>query len=163
MSSHKRLTEASFNFDEVVSLIDIWNEFCRLYGLEMPDKLQENILEQVIRQYYDHVIEHGVSVKSVCPYKMLSWGGYILCRILWNYNKDYAIKILSASILAMDFLLEKEYKKTHKEIQIKVINMIKSELEGKTNVGLGMNGFYMIFRSISYQNSLFNNKKQQFS
>ncbi|TKX32439.1 hypothetical protein [Campylobacter aviculae] len=158
MSTHQKLTEASFNFDEVANLIDIWNEFCKLYELEIPDKAQEFILESVISQYYDHVIEHGVSVKGVCPYKILSWSGYILCENLWKTNKDYAIKILSASILAMDFLLEKEYMKTHKEIQIKVINMVRSELEGKTNVGLGMNGFYMVFRAISYQNSLFKQK-----
>lgn len=151
----RRLSEAVFDFQEMADLINIFNEFCLLYELEIGQEAQEHLLEEVLSQYYDHVVEYGVSVSGVCPYKILAWSGYILCKNAWNTNKDYALKLLSASVLAMSFFLEKEAKeekyKINQEIQIKAIKMLISELEGKSNIGIGMNGFYMIFRSLSYQ------------
>lgn len=89
-----------------------------------------------------------------CPYKILSWSGYILCQELWKFNKRKAIKILCTSTLAMEIFLKKQSVIVNKEIQIKAIKMVISELEGKPNVGIGMNGFYMIFRTLSYYQQL---------
>lgn len=137
----------------MADLINILNDFCHLYELDIPEALQETLLEEVVGQYYDHTAEYGISVSGVCPYKILSWFGYILAQKLWNNNnKEYAIKILSASILAMEFFLKKEgLQEVNQEIQIKTIKMVRSELNGKVNLGIGMNGFYMIFRTLSYQ------------
>lgn len=142
----------SFNFVQVSNLINILNEcYKEYYALRIPDETQNLILRKVIAQYYDHITEYGVVVSGVCPYKILSWSGYILCQELWKVNKrDGAIKILNTSILAMEIFLKKQSVKINKEIQIKAIKMVISELEGKTNVGIGMNGFYMIFRTLSY-------------
>ncbi|MBX7491263.1 hypothetical protein [Helicobacter turcicus] len=148
----RKISEASFNFDEMSDLINILNDFLSLYELEMGEVAEEFVLEKVISQYYDHTMEYGVLVSGVCPYKILAWSGYILCQKLWENNKDYAVKILSASILAMEFFLEKEGVKVNQEIQIKTIKMIKSELNGKAQLGIGMNGFYMIFRALSLAN-----------
>mgnify|MGYP004626219523 FL=1 len=53
----------------------------------------------------------------------------------------------------MDILLKKQLVEINQEIQIKAVKMVISELEGKANVGIGMNGFYMIFRALSsYRN-----------
>lgn len=144
-----KLNKASFNFNQISDLINVLNEFLGHYQLEISEKAQEFILSEVVSQYYDHTTEYGVRVSGVCPYKILAWSGYILCKNLWNHNKDHAIKILSASILAMDFFLQKESIQVNQEIQIKTIRMIQSELKGKTQLGIGMNGFYMIFRALS--------------
>lgn len=145
----------SFNFVEVSNLMNMLNDsYKRYYKLEMPDDMQDLILRKVIAQYYDHITEYKVVVGGTCPYKILSWSGYILCQELWRVNKrDEAIKILSASILTMDILLKKQSVEINQEIQIKAIKMVRSELENKPNVGIGMNGFYMIFRALScYRN-----------
>lgn len=135
--------------------MNMLNDICaRCYKLEIPNDIQDLILRKVIAQYHDHITEYGVVVSGVCPYKILSWSGFILCQELWRVNKrDEAIKILSASILTMDILLKKQLVEINQEIQIKAVKMVISELEGKANVGIGMNGFYMIFRALSsYRN-----------
>ena len=142
----------SFNFVQVSNLINILNDcYKNYYKLEIPETTQNLILRKVIAQYYDHITEYRVVVSGVCPYKILSWSGYILCQELWRFNKrDEAIKILITSILAMEIFLKEQSVIVNKEIQIKAIKMVISELEGKVNIGIGMNGFYMIFRTLSY-------------
>lgn len=154
MSVQGELSKASFNFTEVANIINFFCDCSEMfYHIRIDEKKEEYLLEKVMEQYYDHVTAYGVSVKGVCPYKMLTWSGYILCQDFWNTNQDVAIKFLVSSIVAANLLLKEEGIELCQEILLKATKMVKSELEGKTRIGLGMNGLYMIFRAISLQYS----------
>lgn len=109
----------SFNFVQVSTLINILNDcYKNYYALEIPEAMQNLIVRKVIAQYHDHITEYRVVVSGVCPYKILSWSGYILCEELWKLNKrDGAIKILVTSILAMEIFLKEQSIIINKENQ----------------------------------------------
>ena len=155
MGIQGKLSKASLNFSAMASIINFLFDCSKqYYGIWVDNEAEGRLLEEIIVQYYDHVSAYGVSVNGVCPYKMLAWGGYILCRDFWQKGKrDAAIKFLVSAILAADIFLSKEGVGLHKEILLKSIKMVISELDGKTHIGLGMNGLYMIFRAISPQYS----------
>ncbi|MBD5164588.1 hypothetical protein [Helicobacter sp.] len=155
MGIQGELSKASFDFSDMANVINLFFDCSeQYYEIRVDDETEKRLLEKVVSQYYDHVTAYGVSVNGVCPYKMLAWSGYILCRDFWEKGKqDFAVKFLVSAIVAADMLLKKEEVELHQEILLKAVKMVKSELEGKTHIGLGMNGLYMIFRAISLQYS----------
>ena len=117
------------------------------------------IFKHVLEQYIKHSQRYGIDVTDTCPYKILAWSGYIFADSIYSddsQSRTSAKLSISAAIVAMHRLLKNEDLEIENSFLKKVLRMVLSEIRGsktrKPNdcqLGLGMNGFYMVFRTAS--------------
>lgn len=127
--------------------------------IRISSMLEEAIFEQVIEQYVDHSQRYNIDVTDVCPYKFLAWSGYMLANNVYSndtLSRTFAKLSIYTAIIAMRRLLKEDGVKIENSFLKKVLRMVLSEIRGsKTGsfndcqLGLGMNGFYMMFRTAS--------------
>lgn len=139
-----------------------YNKINKDKGLEIsiPEDLEDAILEKVFDQYDKHSQRYNIDVTDVCPYKILAWSGYILAENVYSPYKaesqTLAIQSISSAIVAMLKILKIEGVRIEESFHKKALEMVLSEVKGSKikescdcQFGLGMNGFYMMFRTAS--------------
>lgn len=131
--------------------------------ITIPPNLENEILKKVFQQYCNHAQSYHVEVTDVCPYKILAWSGYILAERVYDASNElgqiFALQALSSSIIAMLKILSIEGVTIEESFHKKALEMVLAEIKGNkhkddekkryTQLGLGMNGFYMMFRTAS--------------
>ena len=161
---------AKIDIDKVVALFNLfkstfensYNKINKDKGLriEIPNQLEEYILRAVLIQYNLHAQRYKLEVLEVCPYKILAWSGYILAERVYNSSDEesqtFAIQSISSAIVSMLKLLEQENINIEESFHKKALEMVLCEIRCSSNAdkqdtrfGLGMNGFYMMFRTAS--------------
>ena len=128
--------------------------------IEIPYQLEKDILRAVFIQYNLHAQRYKLKVLEVCPYKILAWSGYILAERVYNSSDEesqtFAIQSISSAIVSMLKLLREEGVCIEESFHKKALEMVLCEIRCSSNAdkqdtrfGLGMNGFYMMFRTAS--------------
>ena len=161
---------AKIDIDKVVALFNMfkntfessYNKINQAKGLQIkiPSQLECDILGDVLTQYNLHAQRYKLEVSEVCPYKILAWSGYILAVRVYNSSDEesqtFAIQSISSAIVSMLKLLEKEGISIEESFHKKALEMVLCEIRCGSNAdkqdtrfGLGMNGFYMMFRTAS--------------
>lgn len=153
----------SFNANRVKSILDVFYDDCYAYqkkkGLDLCRHINAELLEKAFddafenyRQYSD---KFGISIKSECAFKILSWTAYFLAdEFIERKMPVEAGAILTVASNRMKILLKQENKDINKSSIEKTIKMVFCELINKPEIGLGRNGFYIVFRTIAYNNNV---------
>ena len=141
---------AVFNFDHVAGMINHISDISKEgYGLELTKEAKEDIVENVLSHYYDHIIEYDVSVSGSDPYKLLSWAGVYIYESLYKSDREIAIKFLSSTIVALNRSLKLTNKELPEWYLTKTLKMVVNEFDNDNHLGLGKNGLYMAFKGAS--------------
>lgn len=161
---------SKIDIDKVVILFNMFkNTFETSYNkinkdkglqIKIPNQLEKDILKDVFMQYNIHAQRYKLEVLEVCPYKILAWSGYILAQRVYNptdeESQTFAIQSISSAIVSMLKLLEQEGINIEESFHKKALEMVLCEIRCSSNAdkqdtrfGLGMNGFYMMFRTAS--------------
>ncbi len=165
------LFEHSFDYDRLSILFEMFKQTFeesykkinseRGYTIKIQDKLETELLKKVIEHYADHALTYNIQIDDVCPYKILSWSGYILADMVYADDENgqvFAFQAISSCIVCMLILLEIDGVIIEEGFHKKALAMVISEIRGSrkngdtnahTKLGLGMNGLYMMFRTAS--------------
>ena len=120
--------------------------------------LSRILADRVLEQYVNYAQRHNLAIEDVCPYKILSWYSYMLADHVYTANKPLAVKVISTAIGCMQIILEKEGVKLDNAFTRGVLRMIILEIaiskrrlvkDVNNTLGLGLNGFYMVFKTAS--------------
>lgn len=120
--------------------------------------LSRMLADKVLEQYINYAQRHNLAIEDVCPYKIISWYSYMLADHIYLANKSLAVKVISTAIGCMQIILEKEGVKLENAFTRGVLRMIILEIaiskrrlvkDTSNSLGLGLNGFYMVFKTAS--------------
>ncbi|MCT7553817.1 hypothetical protein [Aliarcobacter butzleri] len=145
------LSGAVFDFEHIAEMInyvsDLSNE---TYEIELTKAARENIVENVLSHYHDHITAYDVTVSGSDPYKFLAWAGVFIYEELLKTDKEVAIKFLGSSVVALNRMIKETKGEFLPDWYIrKAIKMVLNEYNGKVKLGLGRNGLYMAFKGAS--------------
>lgn len=123
-------------------------------------ELSKNLADKVIEHYINYTKKHNIAIEDTCPYKVLSWYGYLLTEHTYFVNRTLAVKVISTAIACMQIILEKEEIVLDKNFIKGVLRMTLLEISAtkknsytytndNAKLGIGMNGFYMVFKTAS--------------
>lgn len=140
-----------------------YNKINESSGLRIyiPKAVENEIFRAILAHYNDHARLYRLEVTEACPYKILAWGSYLFADRMYilgdDESKTFAVQILSAGIVTMLKILRKEGVELETNFHKKALFMVLREIEAGKNekhqdlkrFGLGMNGFYMMFRTAS--------------
>lgn len=152
-----------FNYNRVKNILDNFYHDCQSYkkekGVDLCKYVNADLLEKAfddaLKNYRKYSDKFGITIKSECAFKILSWTAYFLAEELIKQQLFYeAIDILSVAANRMKIILEQDNKDINISSIKKTIKMVFCELTGKPEIGLGRNGFYMVFRTIAYNKNV---------
>ncbi|MBC2594925.1 hypothetical protein H5P28_11720 [Ruficoccus amylovorans] len=101
-------------------------------------------LQACIGHHYRHIRQLGVNQKTIDPYKVITWFGVDLA----GKDDDRLQQIAECIVAALGACLLEE---TPKEIGLEtdtmryIADLLKNELSGNTDHGIGRNGLYAAF------------------
>lgn len=160
----------NFDITKIYSLIDFFKTtFCESYvqnndkhytDIIFANELTANLTEKVIDHYFKYACKHNVALDELCPYKIISWYGYLLSEHTYFVNRTLAVKVISTAIACMQIILEKEGVSLDKHFIKGVLRMALLEISASkkgslinssdnAKLGIGLNGFYMVFKTAS--------------
>lgn len=120
------------------------------YSILVPKEIKKIAVDKVLEHYKLHIDTYNVTVNGIDPYKVYSWLGlYLYEEALEHNNSEVSDAILKATIICMNRALHEEGRTLPKFYLKKIFNMVKSDFNGKTSLGIRKNGLYLTFRSAS--------------
>lgn len=149
--------------DRIKIALDIFYDDCVAYGEQQNIKLASYIntdelvdaIDRAFANYRKYSDEFGITIQNECIYKVLSWSAYFLAKAFVGVNKRMqAYSVLLVAADRMKFYLDLNNKNINSDSIQKAIDMVMCELTDNPEIGLGCNGFYMVFRTIAYNNNV---------